>query len=52
MSAVRGFWIHLDADVLDDEIMPAVGPAAMLLEILRIFLNSPGGPWGDAWEAP
>ena len=21
---VRGFWIHLDADVLDDTIMPAV----------------------------
>jgi arginase len=23
-SALDGFWIHLDADVLDDEIMPAV----------------------------
>jgi hypothetical protein len=21
---VEGFWIHLDADVLDDEVMPAV----------------------------
>src|SRR5262249_26369348 len=23
-AAVRGFWIHLDADVLDDAVMPAV----------------------------
>ncbi|HLA05061.1 MAG TPA: hypothetical protein VJZ16_03650, partial [Syntrophales bacterium] len=23
-SKVDGFWVHLDADVLDDEIMPAV----------------------------
>ena len=27
-------------------------PAAMMLEIMRFFLDSPGGPWRDVWEAP
>ena len=27
-------------------------PAAMMLETLRFFLDSPGGPWRDVWEAP
>ncbi|MDQ3710604.1 MAG: arginase family protein [Acidobacteriota bacterium] len=44
---LSGFWIHLDADVLDDEIMPAVDsrqPGGMsygeLSELLRILLSS------------
>jgi arginase len=46
-SGVRGFWIHLDADVLDDEVMPAVDarqPGGLsfreLGEILRALLTS------------
>src|SRR5450432_572838 len=42
-----GFWIHLDVDVLDDEIMPAVDSRAAgglsyreLREILSVILNS------------
>ena len=44
---LSGFWIHLDADVLDDEIMPAVDsrqPGGMsyseLSELLKILLSS------------
>lgn len=44
-----GFWIHLDADVLDDEIMPAVDsrqPGGLsyeeLTEILRLSFSSGG----------
>lgn len=44
---LSGIWIHLDADVLDDEIMPAVDsrqPGGMsyaeLSELLRIVLSS------------
>jgi arginase len=44
---VAGFWIHLDADVLDDSIMPAVDyrlpgglTAAELTAILRTLVNS------------
>ena len=44
---VDGFWIHLDADVLSDEVMPAVDSRqpgglsyAELLEHLRVFLRS------------
>jgi arginase len=39
-----GFWIHLDADVLDDEVMPAVDyrldgglSFSDLSELLRVF---------------
>ncbi len=46
-SGVDGFWIHLDADVLDDEVMPAVDshrPGSLsyaeLIELLRILLRS------------
>jgi arginase len=42
-----GFWIHLDADVLDDAIMPAVDyrlPGGLsgveLVSVLRIAMNS------------
>jgi arginase len=44
---VDGFWIHLDADLLSDEVMPAVVSRqpgglsfAELLEHLRVFLRS------------
>lgn len=44
-----GFWIHLDADVLDDEVMPAVDyrmpgglKADELREALEVLLASPG----------
>ena len=44
---VEGFWIHLDADVLDDEIMPAVDSRqpdglsySELVELLRVLLRS------------
>lgn len=44
---LSGFWIHLDADVLDDEIMPAVDyrmPGGLsfeeLSELLRILLST------------
>ena len=44
---ISGFWIHLDADVLDDEVMPAVDsrqPGGMsyseLSELLGILLSS------------
>ena len=46
-SGVEGFWIHLDADVLDDEVMPAVDSRqpdglsyAELIELLRPLLGS------------
>ena len=48
VSRVEGFWVHLDADVLDDAIMPAVDsrqPGGLsyteLLELLRPLLDSP-----------
>ena len=44
---VDGFWIHLDADVLDDAIMPAVDSRqpdglgySELVELLRVLLRS------------
>ncbi len=44
---VQGFWIHLDADVLDSTIMPAVDSPmpgglsyAELITALRVFLSS------------
>jgi arginase len=47
-SGVEGFWVHLDADVLDDAIMPAVDSrqpdglsCAELIEILKPLLGSP-----------
>jgi arginase len=47
-SEVKGFWVHLDADVLDDTIMPAVDSRqpdglsyAELIEVLRPLLGSP-----------
>jgi arginase len=46
-GCVDGFWIHLDADVLDDNVMPAVDsrqPDGLsyveLIELLRAALNS------------
>jgi arginase family enzyme len=46
-NGVDGFWIHLDADVLDDEVMPAVDSRrpgglsyAELAELLRMLLRS------------
>jgi len=47
-SGVEGFWVHLDADVLDDAVMPAVDSrqpdglsCAELIEILKPLLGSP-----------
>lgn len=47
-SGVDGFWIHLDADVLNDEVMPAVDyrmPGGLwpqeLSDALSVLLNSP-----------
>jgi len=46
-NGLEGFWIHLDADVLDDEVMPAVDspqPGGLsrneLIEMLRVLLAS------------
>jgi arginase len=46
-GGVEGFWIHLDADVLDDSVMPAVDSRqpdglsyAELVELLRVTLSS------------
>ena len=46
-NGVDGFWIHLDADVLDDAVMPAVDSRqpdglsyAELIELLRVLLRS------------
>lgn len=46
-NGVEGFWVHLDADVLDDELMPAVDSRqpgglgyAELVELLRSLLRS------------
>jgi arginase len=46
-GGVEGFWIHLDADVLDDAVMPAVDsrqPDGLsyveLVELLRAALSS------------
>jgi arginase len=46
-NGVDGFWIHLDVDGLDDEVMPAVDfrrpgglSYAELVELLRVFLRS------------
>ena len=46
-NGVDGFWIHLDADALDDEVMPAVDSRqpgglgyAELIELLRVLLRS------------
>jgi|SoiMethySBSTD1v2_1073268.scaffolds.fasta_scaffold210576_3 arginase len=48
MDARPGFWIHVDADVLDDTVMPAVDsrvPGGLsyeaLVEMLRTLLGSP-----------
>jgi arginase len=47
-SDIHGFWIHLDADVLADDVMPAVDyriPDGLtvdeLTEVLRVVLASP-----------
>ena len=47
VNGVEGFWVHLDADVLDDALMPAVDsrqPGGMdyaeLVELLRPLLRS------------
>lgn len=47
-SGIEGFWIHLDADVLNDEVMPAVDyrmPGGLWPEELRgalaVALKSP-----------
>jgi arginase len=47
MEGVEGFWIHLDADVLDDELMPAVDsrqPGGLgygeLVQLLGVLLRS------------
>ena len=47
-SGVEGFWVHLDADVLNDEVMPAVDyrmPDGLwpeeLTEALSVVLASP-----------
>lgn len=47
-SGVEGFWVHLDADVLNDEVMPAVDyrmPGGLwpeeLTEALAVVLASP-----------
>jgi arginase len=46
-NGVDGFWIHLDADVLDDAVMPAVDSRqpdglsyAELIDLLRVLLRS------------
>ncbi len=46
-NGVDGFWIHLDADVLDDAVMPAVDSRqsgglsyAELIQVLRVLLRS------------
>ena len=46
-NGVDGFWVHLDADVLDDAVMPAVDPRqpgglgqAEFIEALRVLLRS------------
>jgi arginase len=46
-NRLDGFWIHLDADVLDDEVMPAVDspqPGGLrydeLIEMLKVLLAS------------
>jgi arginase len=46
-NGLDGFWIHLDADVLDDDVMPAVDspqPGGLsrneLIEMLRVLLAS------------
>jgi arginase len=46
-NGVEGFWLHLDADVLDDDLMPAVDsrqPGGMsygeLVELLGLLLRS------------
>ena len=46
-NGVDGFWVHLDADVLDDAVMPAVDSRqpgglgwAELIEVLRVLLGS------------
>ena len=46
-NKLDGFWIHLDADVLDDEVMPAVDspqPGGLsrneLIEMLKVLLAS------------
>ena len=46
-NAVEGFWLHLDADVLDDDLMPAVDsrqPGGMsygeLAQLLGVLLRS------------
>jgi arginase len=48
-AQLDGFWIHLDVDVLDQAVMPAVDSPnpdglslAELTEILRVLLASPG----------
>ncbi len=46
-NGVDGFWMHLDADVLDDEVMPAVDSRrpgglsyAELIQVLRVLLRA------------
>lgn len=46
-TGLDGFWVHLDADVLDNKVMPAVDSPqpgglsrAELVEVLRVLLHS------------
>jgi arginase len=42
-AELDGFWIHVDADCLDDAVMPAVDfrlPGGLTLDELRTVLNT------------
>lgn len=57
-AEVRILWRHLQIALylLGRPPQPGLSwaerPAAMMLEIMRFFLDSPGGPWRDLWVAP
>ena len=57
-AEARILWRHLQIALYllgrppQPELSWAERPAAMLLEIMRFFLGSPGRPWTDLYRAP
>jgi arginase len=56
-NSLEGVWVHLDADVLDDDIMPAVDyrlPDGLqwdeLSAVLKVLMASSQAVWNKHWH--